>query len=210
MCAVPFPVGQPPVTDVYLEVGAKRVFACAVDWPGWARSGRTEEAALETLLAYVPRYAAVVPGFDPGELSVVGRLPGTATTDFGAPDARGEWDDALLPTAEAERLARLLDCCWQVFDVVVAGAPAELRKGPRGGGRDRDKVVDHVREAERNYTRTIGVKVPPRTPWTEQREAVLAGVRAPAVSTSWPVRYYVRRAAWHVLDHAWEIEDRAS
>ena len=197
------------MTDVYLEVGRKKVFACAVDWPGWARSGRTEQAALEALRAYAPRYAAVAPDLDPGELHVVGRLPGTATTDFGAPDARGEWDAAPLPPAEADRLAGLLDRCWQVFDDVVAGAPAELRKGPRGGGRDRDAVVDHVCEAERSYTRTIGVKVAPRTPWPEQRTAVLAGVRAPAAGTSWPVRYYVRRAAWHVLDHAWEVEDRS-
>jgi hypothetical protein len=25
----------------------------------------------------------------------------------------------------------------------------------------------------------------------------------------WSPRFYVRRAAWHALDHAWEIEDRS-
>ena len=197
------------MTDVYLEVGSKRVFACAVDHPGWCRSATTEEGALEALLAYAGRYAAVVPGFAPGELHVVGRLPGTATTDFGAPDARGEWDLRPVDPAEADRLADVLDRAWRAFDAAVAAAPPELRKGPRGGGRDRDAVVDHVREAERSYTRTIGVRVPPRTPWQEQRAAVLAGVRA-AAGGAWPLRYYVRRATWHVLDHAWEVEDRAT
>ncbi len=195
------------MTDVYLEVGAKRVFACALDWPGWARSGRTEEAALEELLAYVPRYAVVVPGFDPGELHVVGRLPGGATTDFGAPDARGDWD--LLPV-DTGRLAGLLERCWEVFDDVVAGAPAELRKGPRGGGRDRDGVAAHVRDAERSYASAVGARVPPRTPWPEQRAAIGAAVRSGVPGTRWPVRYAVRRLGWHVLDHAWEIEDKSS
>jgi hypothetical protein len=195
------------VTDVYLESGRKRVFACAVDWPGWARSGRTEDAALEALLAYAPRYAAVVPGFAPGALHVVGRVPGTATTDFGAPDARGPWDERPY---DGDRLAGLLERCWAGLDAVVATAPQELRKGPRGGGRDRDAVVAHVREAERSYGRTIGVRVPPRTPWPEQRAALAAAVRAQPTGTRWPVPYHVRRTAWHVLDHAWEVEDRSA
>jgi hypothetical protein len=194
------------VTDVYLEAGRKRVFACAVDWPGWARSGRTEDAALEALLAYAPRYALVVPGFTPGDLRVVGRLPGTATTDFGAPDARGPWDDQPV---DLDRLAGLLERCWAAFDAGVAGAPVSLRKGPRGGGRDRDAIVDHVREAERSYGRTVGVRVPPRTPWPEQRAALAAAVCARPTGTAWPVPYHVRRTAWHVLDHAWEVETRS-
>jgi hypothetical protein len=31
----------------------------------------------------------------------------------------------------------------------------------------------------------------------------------PRGGVRWTARYYVRRSAWHVLDHAWEIEDRA-
>lgn len=193
------------MTDVYLEVGAKRVFACAVDWPGWCRSAKSEEGALEALLAYVPRYAAVVPGFDPGDLHVVGRLPGNATTDFGAPDARGDWD---LSAPDPGRLVGLLERCWEVFDDVVAGAPSSLRKGPRGGGRDRDEVAAHVQEAERSYGRKVGARVPPRTPWPEQRAAFSVALRS-GEGGAWPVRYAVRRFAWHVLDHAWEIEDRS-
>ena len=41
--------------DVFVESGRKRVFASALDWPGWCRSGRTEELAIEALAAYLPR-----------------------------------------------------------------------------------------------------------------------------------------------------------
>ena len=61
------------MTDVHLEQGRTWTFACAVDWPGWARHGKGDEAALEQLMAYAERYAAVVPGFAPGPLHVVGR-----------------------------------------------------------------------------------------------------------------------------------------
>jgi hypothetical protein len=32
---------------------------------------------------------------------------------------------------------------------------------------------------------------------------------APLAATGWPARYGARRIAWHALDHAWEIQDRA-
>jgi hypothetical protein len=96
--------------------------------------------------------------------------------------------------------------CWDAFDAAVAVATPQLAKGPRGGGRDRDAIVDHVREAERSYGRKVGVRVPPRTPWAEQRTALLEGLRAP--QGPWLPGYAVRRIAWHVLDHAWEIEDK--
>lgn len=202
------PPGEP--VRIGLEVGRTWVFASALDWPGWCRRGKGEAAALEVLRDYAGRYAAVAgAGFGPGELSVVGRLPGNATTEFGAPDARGPWDDEPLDAAEARRLTGLLVAAWDHLDRVAAGAPAQLRKGPRGGGRDRDAVLDHVREAERAYARAVGARVPPRTPWAEQR-AALAEVFATGVSRGrWPARYAVRRFAWHVLDHAWEIEDRS-
>jgi len=38
------------MTDGYLEIGKKRIVACALDWPGWARSARTEELALAALM----------------------------------------------------------------------------------------------------------------------------------------------------------------
>lgn len=196
------------MTRVYLEQGRTWTFAGAVDWPGWARRGKGDEAALEQLAAYADRYAAAVPSFSFGELQVIGRLPGTATTDFGAPDARGPWDDEPLTEGEPARLAGIVQDCWAALDAAVAGASAELRKGPRGGGRDRDAVVDHVREAERSYGRKIGVRVPPRSPWHDQRAWISAAIKVGAPDAGWPLRYYVRRSAWHVLDHAWEIQDK--
>lgn len=195
-------------TDVYLEQGRTWTFACAVDWPGWARRGKGDDAALEELLTCADRYAAVVPGFRPGELHVVGTLPGNATTDFGAPDARGPWDGAPLDEAERVRLADRLSCCWAALDRAVAASTPALRKGPRGGGRDRDAIAAHVQESERSYGRMIGVGVPPRTPWPEQRALLDAAVRTGEGEHRWPLRYAVRRLAWHVLDHAWEIEDK--
>src|SRR5204862_2837109 len=139
------PVPKP--FPVYLEVGKRRVFAGALDWPGWCRSGRDEETALESLLAYAPRYAAAVKkaarGFTLPEkasaLDVVERLRGDATTDFGAPAVAPSSDRRPLDDAELERLTALLRACWAAFDASAkAAASAVLRKGPRGGGRDLD------------------------------------------------------------------------
>jgi hypothetical protein len=192
-------------------VGRTWTFAAAIDWPGWCRRGKDEEGALDALLDYAGRYKTVAGRAftTPAQLSVVGTVPGTATTDFGAPAVAGPWDDEPLPPAEAARMAKLVAAAWTAFDAVVAGAPAHLRKGPRGGGRDRDGIVDHVREAERAYGRKIGVRVPPRTAWPRQREALLSALRAGAPDGAWPARYALRRIAWHVLDHAWEIEDKS-
>jgi hypothetical protein len=196
-------------SPVYLEVGKTWTFACSVDWPGWCRRGKGRQAALEELLRYLPRYAAVAgTGFKPGPLRVIGEVTGSATTDFGAPGAVGEWDRADLSRKDAARLAGLLDQAWSAFDRVASEAPEFLPKGPRGGGRDRDAIVDHVREAERSYGRKMGVAIAPRTPWSQQRAAYLDAVRSGRLAGGWPVRYTVRRIGWHVMDHAWEMEDR--
>ncbi len=191
---------------MYLEQGRTWTFAVALDWPGWARRGKGDEAALEELAAYADRYALAVQGFSYDELHVVGTVPGSATTDFGAPDARGPWDEEPV---DAALLADRLEDCWAALDRAVAAATPELRKGPRGGGRDRDAVAAHVQEAERSYGRKLGVAVPPRTPWDQQRQAFSAAVRAGAPAATWPLGYAVRRFAWHVLDHAWEVEDKS-
>lgn len=34
-------------------------------------------------------------------------------------------------------------------------------------------------------------------------------LRGPRGGNRWTPRFFVRRAAWHILDHVWEIEDRA-
>ena len=201
---------MPAVIRVALESGRTWVFATALDWPGWCRRGKGEHAALDALLDYADRYAAVAgTGFAPGEIEVIGRVPGTATTDFGAPDVPGPWDAEPPGADEAARLTGLLEAAWAYFDSVVAAAPAELRKGPRGGGRDRDAIADHVRESERAACAKSGARVPPRTPWDQQRQALAAALRAGAPGGTWPARYALRRCGWHVLDHAWEIEDKS-
>jgi hypothetical protein len=185
------------------------VFACALEWPGWCRRGRSEELALETLAACAPRYAEVArraglaflpwaPGHAAG-FTVTERLTSPFGADFGAPTE--------IPAA------------WEVFDQVAGSAPAKLRKGPRGGGRDRDKIIDHVLGADAAYARKLGVRH--RQPAATDAAAVAtlrAEVRAvlagpsdgtPLVAKGWPARYAARRIAWHALDHAWEIEDRS-
>jgi len=212
-------------TAVNIERGAKRVFACALDWPGWCRSGKSEEQALEALGAYTPRYAVVAEqaGVAPpaGErFEVVERLDGSGATDFGIPQEVAAADRTPLSAAEAERGSNLVAAAWEVFDRVVAGAPAELRKGPRGGGRDRDRIVDHVLGAEAAYARKLGIKHPQpaiddAAAIASLREDILELLQAPSdgappVPKGWPPRYAARRIAWHVLDHAWEIEDRSA
>lgn len=202
--------GPPASTRVCLEIGSTWVFATALDWPGWCRRGRGEEHALECLLDYEERYRAVAGGeLAVGPVEIVGRSAGNRTTDFGAPGARGSWDDEPLEPGERERLVGLLEASWRYFDDVVAAAPGELSKGPRGGGRDRDRIVEHVREAERAYAARLGARVDPRTPWTEQRATVAGDLRSGRAGGAWPARYAIRRIAWHVLDHAWEIEDKS-
>jgi hypothetical protein len=132
------------------------------------------------------------------------------TTDFGAPDAIGPWDAETLQPAELERFIKVLEATWQYFDETLKRSPATLAKGPRGGGRDRDEIRDHVREAERGLSSKLGRRIAPRTPWSEQREAIVETLRAGAPTATWPVRYAIRRGAYHVMDHAWEIEDKGS
>jgi hypothetical protein len=201
-------------TPVYLEVGTKKVFACSLDWPGWCRAAKTDEEALEALAAYGERYRPVAeeagvrfPKSAADTFDVVERLKGDPTTDFGAPGVPAAADREPLTKVQGERLASLVEASWTVFERVAAHAPAELRKGPRGGGRDRDKMVAHVLDAETAYFRKVGVR--------DGRAAFLDALRAarvpqPELATkTWPWRYTARRVAWHALDHAWEMEDRS-
>jgi hypothetical protein len=216
------------MTSVVLEIGKQRVFASALDWPGWCRAGRDEDRAIEALAAAGPRYAVVAREAgvrfalkSATDFEVVELLPGSASTEFGVPGAVAAHERQPLKRNEADRLARLVDAGWTVFDRVAAGAPSELRKGPRGGGRDRDKIVEHVLMAEVAYASKLGVRLSQadyadRAAVNVFRAAILemlcsAGGPARAVDKArWPQRYAARRVAWHVLDHAWEIEDRST
>jgi hypothetical protein len=218
---------------VYLEVTPKRTFAGAVDWPGWCRSGRTEEEALEALVAYWPRYAKAVgrsAGFpapaDASTLKLTERLKGSPTTEFGAPGAAPRSDRQPLEEAELKRQITLLQAAWRAFDAALKRhAAIELRKGPRGGGRDQPRMASHVFGAEESYLNRLGARAPnvagkeTDVDVRTLRKAVVAALSARAreepvdnpsgTKKRWLPRYYVRRAAWHALDHAWEIEDRA-
>jgi hypothetical protein len=217
--------------DVYVEVGSKRVFACAVDWPGWCRSGSDEPTALRALVDYGPRYAEVVRstrlGFEAPtrleELRVVERLTGNATTDFGAPGVIPSADRASASAAEYARFEKVLRAGWRALDAARERAKGKvLRKGPRGGGRELEAIVRHVVEADRSYLAGLGWKVrssdQPGDGIDETRRAIIDALRAsargeiPAIGprggSRWPARYFVRRVTWHVIAHAWEIERR--
>jgi hypothetical protein len=196
-------------TRVYIESGGKRTFASAADWPGWSRSGKGEGLALEALAAYAPRYAKVAKlarvdfPEDATTFTVIERLKGNATTDFGAPGVPAKSESKSLTALEARRMVALVEACWKYLDQVRARAPEELRKGPRGGGRDREKMYAHVLDAEVGYGPAIGVRVK-----KSDRDALREAFLNPNKDTKWPVAYAMRRIAWHALDHAWEMEDR--
>jgi len=209
------------------EIGTKRTFVWAIDWPGWSRGGRSPELAREALLAAGHRYARVaavagltIPALDGMVLETVEAIEGSASTDFGVPGSVGPLDRRPLDADEAARQGALVEAAWSVLAQIAALAPASLRKGPRGGGRDRDAIVRHVAEAEGAYAGVMGVKLPapdPDRPETVAtvRRAILDILSSPSDGSpiggrKWPARYAARRVAWHALDHAWEIEDRSA
>jgi hypothetical protein len=225
----------PTVIDCLIESGAKRTFASAASWPGWCRGGRDEYSAMESMQIYGARYSSVLIASEirfsaPSAVSalrVLERAPGNATTDFGAPDGSFDADAQPVAAREWTRLRTVLQACWSAFDRAVAGAEGvELRKGPRGGGRELDAIVAHVVTAEASYLRRLtaaGVTVDEADAWNSrelERAAVLEWLdraragdvpeHGPRGGAMWTPRRFVRRTAWHVLDHAWEIEDRKS
>ncbi len=214
---------------VAIEATPKKAFATAIDWPGWSRSARTPALALEALAAYAPRYAAVAReagetfpsgSVGVGDLDVVEAADGGSGTAFGVPSRVTDADRRRTTRAEADRLRRLVGAAWTVFDRVAASAPAELQKGPRGGGRDRDKIIGHVMEADCAYAREIGLRLGPPVPGDRDgieafRTAVLDAIGTPSdgsplADRKWTARYAAGRIAWHALDHAWEMEDRSA
>ncbi len=219
---------------VYLETGNRRTFAGAVAWPGYCRSGRNEEAALASLLEYGRRYGQLLQaaGIDfqvpatVAEFTVVERLEGNATTDFGAPNIPLASDNRPVDEAELMHLQAVMKACWQAFDLAVERAQGkELRKGPRGGGRDLNPIVAHVLAADATYLAKLpwkfkkGVTGNTGQELERTRQAILDGVAAkargelpskgPRGGKVWDTGTFVRRVTWHVLDHLWEIEDRA-
>jgi hypothetical protein len=221
--------------DIALETVKRRTFAIAYQWPGLARSGKDEGSAIQTLFTYGPRYAAVLQSTNyafelPDKVDafrVVERLKGNSTTDFGAPAMPIRNDNDAVPNDDLARFQTMLIESWRTFDQALSASDGiELRKGPRGGGRDQQKMLAHVIMADESYLAKLGWKYPkiegedPAASLKLFREAIIEGLEAsargeipkkgPRGGLRWTPRYFVRRVIWHILDHAWEIEDRMS
>ena len=201
--------------------------AFSLDWPGWSRGATSAELALETLESYRERYRPVasLAGMArefraAGPLTIVEDRIGTGSTDFWGisfspsatePDPMGE--------AELERGIRVLRACWEFFDGVAARVSPEMRKGPRGGGRDRDEIVRHTVRVESDFARKVGVRAPEGAALTPKglrrhRDAYIAAIRSYNAGEfsrrmrSWTLPFLIRHSAYHTLDHAWEMEDK--
>jgi hypothetical protein len=212
---------------VTVELGpkGKKVVAVAPDWPGLARGAANEQAALNRLRSYISRYAPVakLAGMEATfatitDVNVVERYPGTGSTDFWSISFAFSSVDRQEVSAEAvERELTLLRACWAFFDAVRARVSAELQKGPRGGGRDRDRIVGHVFANEQDWAKGLGVHTPDGAMLTGEglrthRDAYCQAIQdyhsQGKLAGKWPLRYLIRHTAFHTLDHAWEMEDK--
>lgn len=212
---------------VILEIGKKRkVVASASDWPGLDRWGTSEETAIAKLVSYLPRYADVAKRAglanaftQAADVDVVERVPGSSSTDFwGIAHVCSQIERYVLSANELERKLDLLQACWAYFDDVADRVTEELRLGPRGGGRSRDRIIVHVYASERhNFWRKVGLREDDEVRLTpdelaEYRRQYLDLIRSynsegkPA--RAWGIQFLIRRTAQHVMDHAWEMEDR--
>lgn len=214
--------------QVAIEVGpkGKKVVAVAPDWPGLERGAKTEAAAIDRLHTYLPRYALVakLAGME-GEfaaittMDIVERYPGTGSTDFwGISFAFSSSDQQAVSSEALERELTLMQACWTFFDHVRFRVSAEMQKGARGGGRDRDHIVRHTLATEmRDWTRKLGLPDLFSENMTDEiinthRAAYCSAIRTfhteGKMARTWPLRYLIRHTAFHTLDHAWEMEDK--
>jgi hypothetical protein len=204
----------------------KRWVAVAADWPGLERGGRTEDQAVEKLGRYVPRYLPVAKRASLGselaaetETDIIGRYPGTGSTDFwGISFAPSPLDREPFDAASFDRNVRLLRAAWAEFDETADRVSAELRPGVRGGGRSRDGIVGHVMRTEGgDFSKRVKVPSEPEdlaTPGglAEHRDRFVDAMRAWYAEGkplgNWTIPYLLRHTAYHALDHAWEMQDR--
>ena len=212
---------------VVLEVGkSRRVVAGALDWPGLDRWGTSEPDALDKLSSYLPRYAAVAERAGMAEafasardMDVVERVPGSSSTDFwGVAHVPSQIEREVLGSADLERRLEILQACWAFSDDTTGRVSDELRPGSRGGGRSREEIIRHVYLTEPDqFSRKVEVRTPFDLVLTPDgraahRQAYAEAIRAynalGKAARSWPIQFLVRRTAHHVMDHAWELEDR--
>ena len=212
---------------VILELGKKRrVVAGATDWPGLDRWGTSEDDAVSKLSSYVPRYAGVAERAglaaefaNARDIEVVERVPGSSSTDFwGIAHVPSEIEREVLSPADLDRRLALLRACWASFDEMAGRVSAELRPGSRSEGRSRDQIIRHVYYNEPGqFSRKVEVRTPVEVVSTpdglaSHREQYLEAIRAYnaecKAARTWPIQFLIRRTAHHVMDHAWELEDR--
>src|SRR5689334_23259330 len=206
----------------------KRSVAFAIDWPGWSRGAKSPELALETLESYRERYrpVAALAGMDrefeaAGPLEILEDRIGNASTDFwGISFSPCSAEQKPMGTAELERGIALLQACWAFFDDVAARVSPEMRRGPRGGGRDRDRIIRHtVRTESEDFAKQVGLRIPEEAALTpeglrQHRESYVEALWAYNVGEvnrrmrSWTLPFLIRHSAYHTLDHAWEMQDK--
>jgi hypothetical protein len=146
---------------------------------------------------------------------------GPGSTDFwGISFAPSSLEQEPMDDGELDRKLELLRACWGFFDATAARVSAELRKGPRGGGRDRDRIIGHVVRVESlDFAKRLGLQVPdegpPLTPTglRDYREQYVATMRAYNAGEgsrmrTWNLPFLVRHTAFHAMDHAWEMADK--
>ncbi|HJT37058.1 MAG TPA: hypothetical protein VJ818_01430 [Actinomycetota bacterium] len=207
---------MPATFPVYVEVGSKKVFATALNWPGWSRSAKTEDDVLRALFEYGPRYAKVVTrlGFvaprSASAFTIDERIKGDAGTDYGVPEKPSSKDGRPIKSDELDRLVAILQRCWTYFDETAsANKRRSLRTGPRGGGRSVAAMIEHVADADVAYLAQLGSKPRRddlRATFVEMLKARARGEEPPTNPRKkkpyWTPRYAIRRSAWHALDHA--------
>jgi hypothetical protein len=206
----------------------KRAVAFSLDWQGWSRGAKTPEAALETLEAYRERYrpvaglAGLATEFDAaGPLDIVEDRVGPGSTDFwGISFAPSSTEQGPLTTAELDRGITILQACWAFFDGVAGRVSPEMRKGPRGGGRDRNRIIRHtIRTESEDFAKQVGLRIEEEAALSpeglrQHRETYVAAIRAYNAGKvekrmrSWTLPFLIRHSAFHTLDHAWEMEDK--
>ena len=206
----------------------KRSVAFTIDWPGWSRGAKTAELALAMLESYRERYrpiadlAGMTREFDAaGSLEVVEDRVGPGSTDFwGISFSPSSAEQGPMGEAELERAITILQACWAFFDGVAARVSPEMRKGPRGGGRDRDRIIRHtIRTESEDFAKQVGLRIPEEAALTpdglrQHRETYVAAMRAYNAGEverrmrSWTLPFLIRHSAFHTLDHAWEMEDK--
>ena len=213
-----------------IERGTKgnRSVAFSIDWPGWSRGAKTAELALERLESYRERYrpvtslAGMAEAFDAaGPLEVVEDKFGTGSTDFwGISFSPSAAEQGPMTEVDLERGVALLRACWKYFDSVAARVSPDMRKGVRGGGRDRDAIIRHtIRQESESFAVQVGLRIPEGAALTpdglrRHRETYVAAMRAYNAGEverrmrSWTLPFLIRHSAFHTLDHAWEMEDK--